>query len=279
MPVLSIQLAAQLVAELDCLLSLAEVSSAPGFVRPVFDEQDQQIHIVGGRNLIVESLLPAGKVYVPNDVALGVKSGPLSMVLTGPNMGGKSCLLKQVGLTTIMAQIGCFVPAESAKLPIFDQLFVRVGARDDIFTNKSTLMVELEEASTVLAKATNRSLVLLDELGRGTSTCDGSAVAKAVLRWLSVRIRCLTIFVTHYREVTELQEELGAPAVSNMHMGYVREEEVAQDSAVLFLYKLRKGRSEGSFAFQVAKMAGLDGHIITLAKEVARKGLMASSVK
>jgi DNA mismatch repair protein MSH3 len=219
------QLGAKRVAELDCLVSLADLAREEGFCAPVFNTEGR-VTVRKGRNLVVEKSLSIHEQFVPNDIVLDSQAGSRALVLTGPNMGGKSCYLRQLGTIAIMAQIGGYVPAEEASMPIFDALFVRyvrvpsvfgtcleifyifrIGARDDMWARKSTLMVELEDASLILRDATENSLVLIDELGRGTSTNDGSAIAKAVLENLVNEIRCLTVFVTHYRSVSDMENQ------------------------------------------------------------------------
>ncbi len=181
-------------------------------------------------------------------------------------MGGKSCLGRQLGLIAIMAQTGCFVPAESATLPCLDALFVRVGARDDLHAKKSTLLVEMEEAALVISRATSRSLVLMDELGRGTDVTDGAAIAKSVLKNLVEETKCLTVFITHYKAVTEMEDELEGGKVGNGYMGYLRQEGDAIGD-VLFLYKLTLGRSADSFGMNVARMAGISDDDVRVAVE------------
>ena len=196
-----------------------------------------------------------GLQFVSNDINL--EHGQ-ALILTGPNMGGKSCYLRQVGQIAILAQIGSFVPASKASLPLFDAIFVRMGARDDLEHGKSTLFVEMEETSLMLNQATKHSLVLLDELGRGTSTHDGTAIAKATVQHLIHRIKCMTLFVTHFKVLTRIfPDKVG-------YMGYLKE-----DTDVLFLYQLTPGSSKNSFGINVAKMAGLDEEIVEHAKKIS----------
>lgn len=259
----SLMVGARSLATLDVLFSLATVAKREGFCRPTFST-DGLLDIKQGRNVIVENVLMStpGKQFVPNDAKLDLNNGPRALVLTGPNMGGKSCYLRQLGIMALIAQIGSFVPASEATLPLFDAIYVRLGARDDLAAGKSTLMMELEEASAILNGATSRSLVLLDELGRGTSTHDGTAVAAAALKHLLDRIQCMTLFVTHYKSLTKQK----SCWLSNGHMGYSKDEE---NDDVLFMYSLCPGPSANSFGINVAKMAGLPAEIVARASKIA----------
>jgi DNA mismatch repair protein MSH3 len=274
------QLGAKRVAELDCLLSLAELAREEGFCRPELLSADEPaaVHLWQARNVVVERLLPADRQFVPNDIHLG-GDRPRAMLLTGPNMGGKSCLLRTVALTSILAQIGSFVPAARARLSVIDAIHVRTGARDDIFAKKSTLMVEMEEASFVLATASARSLVLMDELGRGTSTSDGTVIARSVLRFLARSIGCLIIFVTHFKALTALAADPGLGSlVANWHMGYARDSKSGHDD-VLLLYRLGEGASESSFGLNVARAAGLPEAVLQMAAGIAAAAEQQDSLK
>lgn len=264
------QLSVKRLAELDCLIALAQISNGNGFCRPTFTTDEQIIQVTEGRNIVLQSLLSEDKQYVPNDINLGKTSnGPSSvLILTGPNMGGKSCYLRQVALIPILAQIGCYVPAQSAHLSIFDSVFVRMGARDDMLAGKSTLMVEADDAALILRKSTSKSLVLMDELGRGTSTSDGCAIAQSVLKHLAVRIKCLTIFITHFRQVAEDAENEMKEVVANMHMGYLDNVD-AKNNRVCFLFKLAEGICDSSFGMNVARMAGIEENVVEKAKKIA----------
>lgn len=216
-------------ARLDCLLSLGKVGSQPGFTRPsiLSDSSPATIEVVAGQNPIVAALLDDSQ-FVANDVALSNSpDGERCYIITGPNMGGKSCYIRQVALIAVLAQIGSFVPAESAKISPLDAVYTRMGAEDDLFGKKSTFMHELVEASEILANATERSLVIMDELGRGTSTYDGVSIAHATCSFLVNEIKSLTLFVTHYPTISELATELSAdperPTVGNFHMSFIEE--------------------------------------------------------
>ena len=250
-------------AKLDALLALATVSAQDGFCRPVFSD-DREMVVENGRNIVVESALSGrpDAQYVPNDVKMD--SNERALILTGPNMGGKSCYLRQIAMCALMAQTGFFVPASAAKLPIFDGIYIRIGARDDMWTGRSTLMVELEEAALMMNEATDRSLVLIDELGRGTSTHDGTAIAKAVLRHFVYNVQSLTVFVTHYKVLTA-GDWVTQNLAKNGHMSY----HTLDRDQVLFLYKLTDGPCANSFGINVAEMSGLPAPILRLASDMA----------
>lgn len=255
-------------AKLDALLAMAAVSAQDGFCRPVFSSQPNRVfRVENGRNLTVEAALSgrAGSQYVPNDVDLNGEERR-ALILTGPNMGGKSCYIRQMASCALMAQTGFFVPATRAQLPVFDGLYLRIGARDDMWSGRSTLMVELQEASLMMNEATDRSLVLIDELGRGTSTHDGAAIARAVLTHFIHKIRCQTVFVTHYKSLTTGDYVTKDKVARNGHMSF---HTVDEDHLVLFLYKLAEGPCANSFGINVAQMAGLPGTILNQATEIA----------
>ena len=248
-------------ASLDCIVAMTTVAQRSGFCRPSFNT-DGKFEVKEARNIVVEEAITStpGCQIVANDVNL--QAGH-ALVLTGPNMGGKSSYLRQVAMLAIMAQMGSYVPAVSANMPIFDSLFVRMGAKDELEKGKSTLYVELEEASLILNTATSRSLVLLDELGRGTATHDGTAIARSVLGHLVNKIKCSVLFVTHFRSLTSLDQNIRAG-----HMGYGIQDQ-DHDNDVLFLYKLVEESSCNSFGINVAKMAKLNERILQRAKEIA----------
>lgn len=260
-------------AKLDCLMSMATVSRNEGYCRPVFNASGN-VEILDGRNPIVEASVKArggaSNQYVANDVSFS-KVGVRGLVLTGPNMGGKSCYLRQIATAVLMAQLGCFVPATKACLPVFDSIFLRLGARDDMWTGRSTLMVELDEAALVLNSATENSLVLLDELGRGTCTFDGASIAGAVLNHLVTKVRCIFVFVTHFKSLCSDLLNYPAGSVSNGHMAFETDDDKdeAPDSNVLFLYKLSPGPCRNSFGINVGKMAGLPQVVLEEAAQVA----------
>ncbi|TRY63020.1 hypothetical protein TCAL_00792 [Tigriopus californicus] len=273
------QKAIKSLALLDCLFSLAEVSKSEGFCRPVFyddADEERQYSVLNSRNVVLEHILPLGTPVVPNDIYLKL-DGPRAVILTGPNMGGKSSYIRQVAQVALMAQMGCHVPGTEARMPLFDGIFLRLGAKDDMFSGQSTLMVELDEANHVMNSATSRSLVLLDELGRGTATLDGAAIAQAVLDHLLLKVQCLTIFVTHYKEL--INTELRHPGlVKNYHMGFSNAAKLdAKDDMsdktntrnIVLLLKLTEGASESSFGMNVARLAGISESIIARAEEMA----------
>lgn len=273
------QTAIKSLALMDCLLCLAEISKTDGFCQPTFyDESDKerQFHVLNSRNVVLEHILPPGTPVVPNDIYLK-HDGPRAVILTGPNMGGKSSYIRQVAQVALMAQMGCHVPGTQAQMPLFDGIYLRLGAKDDMFSGKSTLMVELDEANHVMNSATNRSLVLLDELGRGTATLDGAAIAQAVLDHLLLKIQSLTIFVTHYKELVDT-EQRHPGLVKNYHMAFAKATNHDKDDNInqepnkrniVLLLKLTEGSSESSFGMNVARLAGISEGIIARAEEMA----------
>lgn len=257
------------VSKFDCVLSLAAASSVkPNYVRPRFSE-DQVINFANSRNPIIENL-PHSSNYVANDIAMAREKDRV-LIITGPNMGGKSSYVKQVALLVIMAQIGCFVPCELAEVGIFDSVFMRMGASDNILKGKSTFMVEMLESSTIVQNLTERSLVILDEIGRGTGTNDGIALAYAILKYMIEEHRKpLTLFITHYPSLHTLEDEHPVE-VSNRHMGFV-EKKVENDwPEIVFLYALKKGVVSNLYGLNVAKLAGIPSHVILEAYAVSEK--------
>ncbi|WBW72667.1 MutS protein-like protein 3 [Schizosaccharomyces osmophilus] len=254
------------VASLDCLHSFACVSSQTGYVRPQLTTHD--FYVEESRHPMIE-LLTDGP-YVPNDINLSAK-GIQTLLITGPNMGGKTSVVKQLALTSLMAQCGCFVPAKSARLPLFDSILVRLGSTDNIFLNMSTFMVEMYETNEILNKATDKSLVIFDELGRGTSTIDGEAISYAVLYYLNYYVRPYLLFVTHYPGLGVLEKQF-KERLRSYHMGYVRLEETNQNSqSISFLYKLVPGIASRSYGLNVAKMAGIPNSVIHRAEEISEE--------
>ncbi|MGE3076863.1 MAG: DNA mismatch repair protein MutS [Dehalococcoidia bacterium] len=253
-----LQAVADAVATIDLAMSLAEVSSERGYVRPRFGEG--HVRIAGGRHPVVEVAVGPGR-FVPNDCTLDEDSQVV--VLTGPNMSGKSTFLRQVALIALMAQAGCFVPASATELPLFDRIFSRIGAQDDLAAGQSTFMVEMVETAQILHQATPDSLVILDEVGRGTSTFDGMAIARAVVEFLHNRkeVAARTLFATHYHELTALADVL--PRVHNMHVG-VREE----GTEVVFEHRILPGPSDRSYGIHVARLAGLPAAVVTRAEHL-----------
>ncbi|MEO7454650.1 MAG: DNA mismatch repair protein MutS [Gemmatimonadaceae bacterium] len=252
-----IQCAARIVAELDVLAALADVAAREGYVRPVLTD-GFDLEIAEGRHPVVERMMPRDK-FIPNDVRL-VEDARV-VILTGPNMAGKSTILRQVGLIVLMAQTGSFVPASSATIGVCDRVFTRVGASDNLVRGQSTFMVEMAETSAILHTATSRSLVLLDEIGRGTSTYDGVSIAWAVTEHLHDGLGCKTIFATHYHELVQLSDEL--VAVHNYNVG-VRE----VGDQILFLHRLMPGGADRSYGIEVGKLAGLPPQVIGRARTV-----------
>jgi DNA mismatch repair protein MutS len=262
-----IQMSARALAALDVLASLAEVASNNNYTKPHVHDGDEMV-VVDGRHPVVERHAAPGSDaagasgFVPNDIALNGTTSQL-MILTGPNMGGKSTYLRQAALLSLMAQAGSFVPAKDAKLPIVDRIFARVGASDNIARGQSTFMVEMQETANILHQATTKSLVVLDEIGRGTATFDGLSIAWAVAEHLATnsRARPKTLFATHYHELTDLAD--ATPGVVNFHVA-VRE----WKDDIVFLRKIVPGRSDRSYGIQVARLAGLPGSVIARAREI-----------
>ncbi|MDE7378031.1 MAG: DNA mismatch repair protein MutS [Paraprevotella sp.] len=272
-----IQTDANLVARLDCVLSFARVAEENRYIRPVVEDSDV-LDIRQGRHPVIEKQMEAGERYVANDVQLDTKSQQI-IIITGPNMAGKSALLRQTALITLMAQIGCFVPAESARIGLVDKIFTRVGASDNISMGESTFMVEMSEAANILNGLSPRSLVLFDELGRGTSTYDGISIAWAIVEFIHeyAKGRARTLFATHYHELNEMEKSF--PRIKNYNVS-VKE----SDGKVIFLRKLVRGGSEHSFGIHVAKLAGMPRSIVDRAnvilaelEERSRKGDLSSA--
>lgn len=259
-----IQINANLIAHLDCLLSFMKVSQLQRYVRPVVDDSEV-LDIKQGRHPVIETQLPIGEQYVPNDVLLDTKHQQI-MMITGPNMAGKSALLRQTALIVLLAQIGCFVPAERARIGMVDKIFTRVGASDNISLGESTFMVEMTEASNILNNVTPRSLVLFDELGRGTSTYDGISIAWAIVEYLHEhsRAQARTLFATHYHELNEMEKNF--PRIKNFNVS-VKE----VDGKIIFVRKLEKGGSEHSFGIHVAEIAGMPRSIVKRANIILKE--------
>ena len=251
------------IAGIDCLQSFARIACERHYVRPVLDE-GRRIDIRQGRHPVIETLMPVGEQYVPNDVMLDDKEQQI-MMITGPNMSGKSALLRQTALIVLMAQMGSFVPAESAHIGIVDKIFTRVGASDNISQGESTFMVEMLESASILNNISDRSLVLLDEIGRGTSTYDGISIAWAMVEYLHnpPTARAKTLFATHYHELNEMEQM--CPRVKNYHVA-VKE----MGNTIVFLRKLERGGTEHSFGIHVARMAGMPLSVVARAEEILR---------
>jgi DNA mismatch repair protein MutS len=255
--------AADALAHVDAFVSLAQVATERGYVRPSFVD-NSALDIVDGRHPVVEALL--GSTFVPNDLHLH-ETDTRFVVLTGPNMGGKSTYLRQTALLVILAQIGSFVPARSATLGIVDRIFTRIGAGDDLASGQSTFYVEMAETATILRRATNRSLLLVDEVGRGTGTIDGLAIAQSICEFLLEREARgpLVLFATHFHELIALAERW--PLVANFHITAV--ENTARGGAPVFSHRVMPGSSSRSFGIEVARMAGLPPTVIARAKEIS----------
>ena len=261
----AIQADAALIAKLDCLLGFAKAAEQHRYVRPVIEPDDIVLDIHQGRHPVIETQLPVGESYVPNDVYLDDRRQQI-MIITGPNMAGKSALLRQTALITLMAQIGCYVPAGSARIGLVDKIFTRVGASDNISLGESTFMVEMTEAANILNNVTPRSLVLFDELGRGTSTYDGISIAWAIVEYLHEHPKAAarTLFATHYHELNEMEKNFAR--IKNYNVS-VRE----VDGKVIFLRKLERGGSEHSFGIHVAQIAGMPKSIVRRAEAILKQ--------
>ena len=259
-----IQINANIIARLDCLLSFAKAAEEHRYVRPVVAD-DCVLQITAGRHPVIETQLPMGEEYVPNDIELDAEQQQI-MIITGPNMAGKSALLRQTALITLMAQMGCFVPAEAARIGLVDKIFTRVGASDNISLGESTFMVEMTEASDILNNVTPRSLVLFDELGRGTSTYDGISIAWAIVEYLHEHkgAQARTLFATHYHELNEMEKNFSR--IKNYNVS-VKE----LNGKVIFLRKLMRGGSEHSFGIHVAEIAGMPKSIVNRANTILKQ--------
>ena len=260
----AIQTDANLTAHLDCLLSFAKVAEENRYVRPVIDDSSV-IDIHQGRHAVIETQLPLGEEYVPNDIYLDNEKQQI-IIITGPNMAGKSALLRQTALIVLLSQIGCFVPAESARIGLVDKIFTRVGASDNISLGESTFMVEMTEAANILNNVTPRSLVLFDELGRGTSTYDGISIAWAIVEYLHEhpKAQAHTLFATHYHELNEMEKNFSRIKNYNVSVKEV-------DNKVIFLRKLMRGGSEHSFGIHVAEIAGMPKSIVKRANTILKQ--------
>jgi DNA mismatch repair protein MutS len=258
-----IQLNSSLIARLDCLHSFAVISAENNYVRPVMDDS-LNLDIREGRHPVIEKQLPPGEAYIPNDLFLDTEDQQI-IILTGPNMSGKSALLRQTALIVLMAQTGCFVPAKEATIGIVDKIFTRVGASDNISLGESTFMVEMNETASILNNLSDRSLILLDEIGRGTSTYDGISIAWAMVEYLHEnRHRAKTLFATHYHELNEMENSFSRVRNYNVSIKEF-------NNKVIFLRKLKRGGSEHSFGIHVAKMAGMPRSVVNRADEILKE--------
>lgn len=247
-------------AALDVFVAFAQDAEEKNYCRPSFSSKNE-IAVKNGRHPVVEAVLPAGS-YIPNDLVMDEDTS--IYLITGPNMSGKSTYMRQLALIAIMAQIGSFIPADSAKLPVFDQVFTRIGAADDLYSGKSTFMVEMSEANEALQHASSRSLVLFDEIGRGTATYDGMALAGAIIKYLHDKVGAKTLFATHYHELTELDETL--PHLKNIHVGATEE-----NGQLIFLHKILPGPADQSYGIHVAKLAGLPRAVLREASSMLKR--------
>ena len=258
-----IQLNSTLIAKLDCIQSFAVISTENNYVRPELNES-MILDVTEGRHPVIEKQLPAGESYVPNDIILDDEDQQI-IILTGPNMSGKSALLRQTALIVLMAQTGCFVPAKSAKIGMVDKIFTRVGASDNISLGESTFMVEMNETASILNNLSDRSLVLLDEIGRGTSTYDGISIAWAMVEYLHEnKFKAKTLFATHYHELNEMENSFSRVKNYNVSIKEL-------NNKVIFLRKLKRGGSEHSFGIHVARMAGMPKSVVTRADEILKE--------
>ena len=254
-----LQKISKVISEVDVLQSFATITEENNYVRPVIND-DRNVEIIEGRHPVVEKVLD-GDVYVPNDVILDKDTNIL--LITGPNMAGKSTYMRQFAITVIMAQIGCFVPARSAKLPIFDAIYTRIGASDDLVSGESTFMVEMIEANYAISNASKNSLILFDELGRGTATFDGMALAQSIIEYIHNEIGAKTLFSTHYHELTDLEEKLDH--LKNIHVS-AREE----NGNITFLHKIENGSVDKSYGIHVARLANLPESLIKRADDILK---------
>lgn len=246
-------------AQIDCYGALAEVSAKYGYVRPTFT--DDVFEVINGKHPILDAMMKDPK-YVANGIYMDQKKSVL--LITGPNMGGKSTYMRQIALIVIMAQMGCYVPAKECRMPLFDKIFTRIGASDDILSGQSTFMVEMNEANLALSNATDKSLILFDEIGRGTSTYDGMALAQAMLEYIATCIHAKTLFSTHYHELTTLADSIDV--MQNVHV-MVKED----NEKVTFLYKIKEGSADRSYGINVARLAGLPESVLERAKELQKE--------
>ena len=252
-----IQELANLVSYIDCLIAFSEVSLENRYCRPTFNDE-RRIRVINGRHPVIEKVMKNNS-YVPNDIIMDRDSDIL--VITGPNMGGKSTFMRQMALIVILAQIGCFVPCDEADLMIFDSIFTRIGASDDLVSGQSTFMVEMNETNFALRHASENSLLIFDEIGRGTATFDGMALAQAILEYIATKIRAKTLFSTHYHEITKIDKEL--KVLRNVHVSVSE-----NDNDITFLYKVNEGAMGKSYGINVARLAKLPNELISRADEI-----------
>ncbi|QQR93886.1 DNA mismatch repair protein MutS [bacterium] len=254
----TLQKVSQIIAEVDTLFSFSEVAKENNYTRPIFTEKSQVLAITSNRHPVVEKLV---ENFTSNDLNLNSQNS--MMILTGPNMSGKSTYIRQVALLAIMAQIGSLVPAESCELSLVDRVFTRVGASDNLSKGESTFMVEMNETANILNNATSNSLLILDEIGRGTSTFDGVAIAWSVMKYIYENLKCRTLFATHYLELTELEKKYDG--ISNYSVQIAE-----KNDQVIFMHKIIPGKAQKSFGVHVAEIAGMPNEVINNAKEILK---------
>lgn len=254
----SIQKSAEAIAELDCLASFAQCADEYRYCRPKMMDHER-LSILNGRHPVLERIMSVDNPYVANDCHMGGKQQLL--IITGPNMAGKSSFLRQVGLIVLLAQVGGFVPADEAEIGLVDRIFTRVGASDNLSSGESTFLVEMNEAASILNNATTKSLLLFDEIGRGTSTFDGMSIAWSMSEYIHDRIRARSLFATHYHELAELESRLERVVNFNATV-------VETADSVIFLRKIVRGASDNSYGIEVAKMAGMPHEVITRARQI-----------
>ena len=253
-----LQKLAKTISEIDVLSSFALISEKYHYTKPIIST-DNNLEIIEGRHPVVEKVIK--DEYVPNDIIMDNNTSIL--LITGPNMAGKSTYMRQLGIITIMAQIGCYVPAKKATIPIFDKIFTRIGASDDLVSGESTFMVEMTESANAIRNATPNSLILFDELGRGTATFDGMSIAQSILEYINNKIGCKTLFSTHYHELTDLENTL--KKLKNKH---VSAEE--KDGKITFLHKVKDGSVDKSYGINVARLASLPKEVTDRAEEILK---------
>ena len=258
-----VQKNAQLIAQIDCLCSFTKTAKDNNYIRPIIDESTD-LEIKNGRHPVIEKQLPIGEEYIANDVVLNRNQQQIIMI-TGPNMSGKSAILRQTALIVLLAQIGSYVPAQNAKIGVVDKIFTRVGASDNISMGESTFMVEMNETASILNNLSERSLILLDEIGRGTSTYDGISIAWAIAEYLHEHpTKAKTLFATHYHELNDMTETFGRVKNFNVSVKELKDN-------VIFLRKLVAGGSEHSFGIHVAKLAGMPSSVLHRANKMLKK--------
>ena len=247
---------ANIISEIDALYSLSVVSEERKLVKPIFTD-NHDVEIIAGRHPVVEYVNKDN--YVPNDIIMDENTSTL--LITGPNMSGKSTYMREFAIIVILSQMGSFVPAKSAKVPIFDKIFTRIGASDDLVSGESTFMVEMKEANNAILNATQDSLILFDELGRGTATYDGMSIARAILEYINKNIKCKTLFSTHYHELTTLTEDFNT--IKNIHVSAKEEK-----GDIVFLHKVEDGPIDKSYGVHVAKLSGMPKELTDRASEI-----------